>query len=234
MAPPTLPTYESLRESRQPVRPSADFFRLRWYLSGPLSTHVKVLSSAVDSTSPQSPYQTNSTTFHPISNSPVSDPPVSSITVTVRLLDEWAEDWAEAHDGDIDGDQEWTTTEPDGVTTRLLVRCDGEDRPGPGPSLTVSASSSSSRLFVTVHDYIMAVHPWLLALDAEIRSAIGVSHSVPLPARFGVYVRPSSLSPLRLWDEKMMGPRASEADWVRVAALAAEGVAENGEEREQE
>jgi hypothetical protein len=88
----TYPTYESLRKSGG-CSPSVDFVRLRWYLSGHISAKIHVLESAFDATSPQSPYQPSpdSDSFHPISALPVSYPPVSSITVTVGLLDTRAE-----------------------------------------------------------------------------------------------------------------------------------------------
>ena len=221
MANPPLPTYESLAAARQTVWPSPDFFRLRWRLSGPLSTHINVLASAVDATSPQTPYQPSPSTFHPISSSPLSDPPISSITVTINPLDEWAEAWGEAHHGDIGGNQEWDPQEEEEdstTTSRRLIRCCGEERPGPGPSLTVSASGG--RPFVTVHDYVMTVHPWLMGLDAEIRAAIGV-FGVPLPARFDVHVLPYGLSPVLLLDSKTAGPRALESQWRAAAAAVA-------------
>lgn len=96
----TLPSFESLKSSGRHVRPSIDFIRLRWWLSGPVSTKIKVLASAFDPTSPQSPYKSgedDAPTFHPIFESPVSHPPVSSIRVTVSCLDNWAESWADEH-----------------------------------------------------------------------------------------------------------------------------------------
>ncbi|KAK8128692.1 hypothetical protein PG984_009800 [Apiospora sp. TS-2023a] len=56
-----------------------------------------------------------------------------------------------------------------------LLRCCGEDRPTKKWKLTVTPSSNSAAGgFVTVHDYVSAVHPWLMSLRAEIAKADNV------------------------------------------------------------
>ncbi|KAK4032100.1 hypothetical protein C8A01DRAFT_41457 [Parachaetomium inaequale] len=215
-----LASCESVRDTSQRARPSLDFFCLRWFLSGPLSTQIKVLSSVVDAESLQTPYQTDSTSFHPISACPISDPPVSSITVTADVLNGWAGDWEDAHHNHTHGRGDFAT-QPDG--TGLLMRCCGEDRPGPGPSLTVAASRQE---FVTIHDFVMAVHPWLLALEPDIRAAYGVFHSVPLAPEFDILVHPVGLSPLFLLNSKYAHPAALEVERRRVAEVVARKLAE--------
>jgi len=121
-----LPLFE---EAGPGKRPSLDFYRLRWYISGP-STGTNVLASPTDSTSSQSPYQSALDCFHPISESPVSYPAVSSIKVTVGPLEDWTDDWDDEHNG-CHGDVKELVTLTDG--TEQVVGCCGEARPGPGP-----------------------------------------------------------------------------------------------------
>lgn len=220
MAGTIYPTYEWLQKSGR-CRPSIDFVRLRWYLSGPISAKIHVLESASDATSPQSPYQPspNLDSFHSISASPISDPPVSSITVTVSVLDNWTESWEDVHIHCAEPERERVTTLPDG--TKQLERCCGTDRPGPGPSLTVTAGHGDSNPgFVTIHDYIMAVHPWLLAHEADIRLAIGEYPKFALRAEFEIFLYPKILSSLSLKNTRDMRGENKERWWARLASDA--------------
>ncbi len=214
------PTYEWLQKSGR-CRPSVDFARLRWYLSGPILAKIHVLESAFDATSPQSPYQQSpdSDSFHSISTSPISYPPVSSITVTVGLLDNWAESWEDVHIHCAEPERERVTTLPDG--TKHLERCCGTDRPGPSPSLTVTAGGGDlGPGFVTIHDYVTAVHPWLLAHEADIRLAIGAYPKFSLKAEFEIFVYPKLLSPLYLRNTRDVRGENKERWWARLASDA--------------
>lgn len=68
------------------------------------------------------------------------------------------------------------------------------------PSITVTAGGSgyTSPGFVTIHDYVTAVNPWLLAQEVENRAAIGILPMAPLPENFEVLLYPRGLSPLSL------------------------------------
>lgn len=61
-----------------------------------------------------------------------------------------------------------------------IVRCCGHERPRKKKvSLLVRASGE----FVTIHDYVSAVHPWLLSLREDLLMVNGdLWHSIPLPA----------------------------------------------------
>jgi hypothetical protein len=150
---------------------------------------------------------------------------VSSITVTVLQLDNWAESWEDVHIHCAERDREVTTL-PDG--TKQLERCCGTDRPGPGPSLTVTAGSSSSSGgggdsspgFVTIHDYVMAVHPWLLAHEADIRLAIGAYPKHSLKAEFEIFLYPNVLSTLYLKNTREVRGENKERWWARLASNA--------------
>ncbi|KAK4247344.1 hypothetical protein C7999DRAFT_32219 [Corynascus novoguineensis] len=225
-----LPTYESLVQSGTPPRASIDYFRLRWYLSGPISDRIEVLSSPFHFESERSPYQTGPDSFHPISRLPVSRPPVSSIRVTIINLSWPLSDWEEEHKSCGPEKKEMLPVPGSGggdTELPVVVRCCGSDRPDQ-PSITVRApvTSGEQRPFVSIHDYITTVHPWLLSLESDIRAKMPPPH----PRAFDVYVRPlPMLDKLFIWNTKsaswlMMGER-----WKSAARYAAKLAAEEAE-----
>ncbi len=60
----------------------------------------------------------------------------------------------------------------------MLLRCCNTQRPKPLPPLVVTASTQP---FVTVHDYVTAVHPWLLEQKADILASKRLYAPVKLP-----------------------------------------------------
>jgi len=193
-----------------------------------MSAKIHVLESAFDATSAQSPYQPSpdSDTFHSISASPLSHPAVSSITVTVGLFDNWAESWEDVHLHCAEPERERATTLPDG--TKQLERCCGTVRPGPGPSLTVTAGGGNSGPgLVTIHDYVTAVHPWLLAHEADIRLAIGAYPKFSLKPEFEIFVYPKLLSPLYLRNTRDVRGENQEGWWAGLASDAEKWAAES-------
>lgn len=91
-------------------------------------------------------------------------------------------------------------------------------------------SAGDGRPFVTIHDYVMAVHSWLLALEPDIRAVLGHGRAFPLAARYDIHVVPTCLSPLYLSDSGAVKPASYEIWCRRHADLAAKWRAE--EERE--
>ena len=54
--------------------------------------------------------------------------------------------------------------------------------------------------FVTVHDFVIAVHPWLMGLRSDILGALGTlnGHDVPLPAETELMVSCNMLDSLMI------------------------------------
>ncbi|KAF6827211.1 hypothetical protein CMUS01_09095 [Colletotrichum musicola] len=212
-----LPSYDSVVERGSSIWPSVDFFRLRWYLRGPIEKSIVVIADAFDSTSPQEAYQTTTPDggirLHTVSQSCLTTIPVSSITVTVRALDDWEENWLDAHREVDEEDKEYVLLE-DG--TRRLVRVYGEERPGPSPTCVVQATTQP---FVTVGDYVAAVHPWLNSLGGDIRRAKGVWRGAPLSSGCDIFLDPVQLDHLFTWDASSFKP-SEEAKWRSVAKVA--------------
>ena len=191
------PAYEVYREAHQPIGLSSDAKRLKWALEGPLHSAIEVMQSMkYDPKVPTEPYgeQTGPTTiWHPTSQSPLTDPKVSSVIVQIPSVDDWEYEWLEfhrfCHDPDENGedpdeflfgdlpDYDPDSDEEDEVH---LLRCCRADRPRKkGETLLVKATGA----FLTIHDYVSVVHPWLLDRREHILGAEGdLMKNEPLPA----------------------------------------------------
>jgi hypothetical protein len=77
----------------------------------------------------------------------------------------WASETHEHADPDLDSCS-YGEEDPDG--NRKLLKCCGESRPQEPVPLLVKASTKP---FVTIHDYITTVHPWVLSLRQEMLAA---------------------------------------------------------------
>jgi hypothetical protein len=175
-----LPALDSLRCLKTPVFSSMDMLRVRWRPFGSLQSTVEVaedLDAGLNSS--VSPYQINvgvNPSFHRISSSPATDPPVSAITVKMLDLEDWAWRWTEDHENCVEGyddeDQEWMEERGDEddeeEPPRKLMRCCNQNRPQVPQPLVVKPSAKS---YITVHDYIIQVHAWIEDLQADILAA---------------------------------------------------------------
>jgi hypothetical protein len=105
------PSYEALRSAERLIPFSLDAQRIFWSLNGPLATSIEIMEGrASDPDSPREAYfrQTTGgvTSWHPASQSPLTEPKVSSITVRVRGLELWEDDWLDKHRDHADPDDE--------------------------------------------------------------------------------------------------------------------------------
>ncbi|KAK3934510.1 hypothetical protein QBC46DRAFT_368162 [Diplogelasinospora grovesii] len=143
-------------------------------------------------------------TWHEISQLPLTEPKVSSVEASVYDLDQWEFDWMAWHRdhagaefdpeyvtyGDLSDEDRPYANDPkeDGSweedsEKEFLVKCCGEDRPlrKRGVKLVVTPSAGSNP-FVTVQDYVSAVHPWLMSLRGDILEAKTVARPQPYSA----------------------------------------------------
>ncbi|KAI1109755.1 hypothetical protein F5Y14DRAFT_431321 [Nemania sp. NC0429] len=187
-----LPSYEELRRAADPVpiySPEAD--RIYWTLNGPLHSSIWFLSHGSLKPYAQGTDESN-LTWHPISQYPLTEPKISSITVSVSPLDDWEGDWLELHRRHADPDprsnyceSRWgplpdyiyipdpdREEEPEGRGLHLLECC-GFPRPRHIKSSIVVKPSPGNE-FITIHDYLSTVHPFLLESRQNILSALGV------------------------------------------------------------
>jgi len=145
------------------------FKRLFWTLNGPLSTSIFVLNESRDVDGPREPYfhQTlDGTSWHPVSEAPLTEPRISSVAFELDVLCRWEDDWLEHHIHESEDD-------PD------LQSCCGEPRPPPPPPPLI-IRPTGDRDYLTVHDYVSAVHPWIMERRGDILAAMDVWDG-PLP-----------------------------------------------------
>lgn len=193
-----LPTFEAARAAGRYAIFTNDFYRLYWTLIGPLDSAIFVMSDQYyDPQSPLVPYCDKtgaSPAWHSVSQAPLTDFKISAINVSLECLDDWENQWMEIHDehgenarlfpesgwsaqfGPRSNDDNASDSEKEHGT---LLRCCGEDRPfNMNQSLMVKAAGD----FVTVHDYVSVVHPWLIGLRQQILRAAGnLEELEPLP-----------------------------------------------------
>ncbi|KAH0439161.1 hypothetical protein CcaCcLH18_02956 [Colletotrichum camelliae] len=130
--------------------------RLYWTLQGPLSSALFVMPNNLDPDAPREAYfqQTLSgTSWHPIAQEPVTEQPVASLTVQEVHLSDWQNEWYTMNQEGFDDD----------------VQPAPEDFPLEFKPLVVTASSPGA--FVTVQDFVSAVHPWLMGQRNQILRA---------------------------------------------------------------
>lgn len=169
-----IPSFEERCRNNQHPIPSNATSRLLWYIRGPsLKDNVFVLSDSSDPAGPSQLYALEATDskprWHDISREPVTTPAVSSVTVQSRELQGHPDWWASETHRHADPDFDFCVYgEEHGNGTRKLLQCCGEDRPQEHVPLLIKAST---RPFVTIHDYISAVHPWIFSLREGILAA---------------------------------------------------------------
>ncbi|TPX15649.1 uncharacterized protein E0L32_004347 [Thyridium curvatum] len=197
------PTYEAAWATVG-VTPNGAAKLLFMPVQGTVQSAIEVLSSPGDPDTRTPYYNQAAGTYHPISALPISGPKVSSITVHVWELDDWEEAWLELHEhhsepdappgaypgatwGKLSGSSGGEEGEDGEDDEPELLRCCGQARPlGKDAELTIKPSKGwdgQGGGFVTVHDYVSAVHPWLVGLRGDILGAMGTADGLDEPLR---------------------------------------------------
>jgi hypothetical protein len=163
----SLKAYLPLTESTSPMPSSLEFLRLQWCLSSnPTSPAVFVVDDPADVN--RTGNGEAFTPENPIAAALVSERPISAMTISVDLLDNFYGSWHELHyEDDPPGDYD---SEPRPPFKKRCNSCN-EDAPRPsGPRLFIQAPSRYH--FITVGQYVREVLPWLKGLEPPIRRAI--------------------------------------------------------------
>jgi hypothetical protein len=181
-----LPSLEELRGSMNPVeiRFNPETRRIRWTLDGPLETAITVARDYwVDADEVLEPYYLGGEkpAWHPFAQSPLTEPKVSSLELSVEPLLDWDYHWMVTHEDHTEPDAKHTYNPasvlygplPPGGDKGVqlqgdddgehLLMCCGEKRPllylGNEATEVVIRPTTSGGDFVTIHDFISAVHP---------------------------------------------------------------------------
>lgn len=139
------------------VVPSVASKRLFWTLNGPLESAIQVAPSQYYEPGdhmetyfrPATADLTSS--WHSVSQESLMEPQVPTITVRIRCLDDWEELWVELN-------RDYLDTKNDHRRPRAKH---------------IQLEVTTTDAFVTVHDYVSAVHPWLMSMRAKILDALG-------------------------------------------------------------
>lgn len=199
----TFPSYEDLHNFQTGgPRRSDDAVRICWNLQSPLETAISVMEGKyyVADAEREPYFNADTVGWHSISRSFVSEPKISSVTVSIDLLRSYADNWEEFHRGDSEPD--WDN-DPSRVIWGLLLgfesmgvrllKCCGEERPNMSSSLRVRASGE----FLTIHDYVSQLHPWLMERRQDLLGALTILNggtAVPAETELMVaFFRPNTL-----------------------------------------
>lgn len=184
-----------------------------WFLQDDdLSSAITVLQDVADATCTQEPFSPS----HPTSQLALTTSPVSTITVSTDILDDYSSEWASVHQAHAEPeDSPQIAGERLGADGKIEHCCD-EDRPGPGPEIEIMAEPGS---FVTIGYFIETVHPWLRGLESRLRAAKGVVYCVPLEPDIPMFVWPNNGNQLRIGSGKQTKINPAY-NWTNLAKMA--------------
>lgn len=204
--------------------------RLFWRLNGPLEHAITVAPSEYyEPDAVMEPYYLGPASddvdaaprWHAVSQESLLTPPTSSITVRIDCFDDWERNWADQHrecwDEVHDSDRRRLGPRPGDETLdapMVVLECCGEERPwSRDKKLDVVAGAGAC---VTVHDYVSAVHPWLMGMRNEILDVLGKrDDQPPWPPEAKLAVLYLGPGPLRIgyegkwasWHQRPPAPR---------------------------
>ncbi|KAI0400816.1 hypothetical protein F4802DRAFT_583666 [Xylaria palmicola] len=207
-----LPSYEDYYRALTPAVHTNETDRIFWTLNGPLHSSIWIMSRGALKPYAQETDESNPT-WHPISQCPLTEPKVSSITVQVYELDHWEDDWLNLHTRHRDDPEPGeplsgegfhygplTDYDPEvdgpGLSEEHpvhLVECCGEPRPR-GKTLEVVVQPSPGNAFVTIHDWLSTLHPRLLEARDDIIDSMCMMYDRERPAEVKLFVRHPSTS----------------------------------------
>ncbi|KFY28221.1 hypothetical protein V491_00567 [Pseudogymnoascus sp. VKM F-3775] len=186
--PEQYPTFTELLRRAIVPQLSLDAVRLVWYFRGSLETSLSIMTTAYDTDvlEPYFQHTNGGGSWHII-----SQPPVSEIVATVDDLEIWESDWKDFHrnhsDPDVSyeesgyakyGDLPGYDPEKDEDPPHLLKCCNTE-RPMHKEGGVLVTPSASGNGFVTIHDYVTTVHPWLMRNRQDILDAMNCYEQMP-------------------------------------------------------
>ena len=178
--------------------------RLFWTLQGPPNSAISVLAEDCNPDGPREPYLRQGTDHHPVGDEPITTRPFVTLTVTEESIDGWRDEWDNINYEGFDEDV----------------------RPAPGdlpPTFEPVVVTASNGEFISVHDYVTVVHPWLMARRAQILRARHVAddHYTPGEAEERLLVVVQNAEMVVAEDEQ---------EWL---AVLRDSFVENGRRREQ-
>ncbi|WQF87926.1 hypothetical protein CDEST_12940 [Colletotrichum destructivum] len=168
--------------------PSPASRRLFWTLNGPLESAIQVAPSQYyEAGDVLEPYfragdADVAPSWHPVSQESLMVPQVPTVTATIYCLDDWEQLWVELNRYCLD-----TKNDPRRPRSKDV-------------KLEVTAGNGT---FLTVHEYVSAVHPWLMGMRQRLLYALGKTDGkgVPWPPEAKLAVTHLGDGPLHIQTE---------------------------------
>ncbi|KAK5659441.1 hypothetical protein OQA88_642 [Cercophora sp. LCS_1] len=207
--------------------------RLLWRLNGPLERAITVAPSEYYEPDavmepyfrPASPDNDTAPSWHAVSQESLLSPSGSSITVRIRCIDAWEQIWADQHrecyDAVFNSNRRRLGPRPGDETLDApiyVLECCGQKRPwSQDTQLKVVAAGA----FVTIHEYVSAVHPWLMGMRDTLLDVLGkMDGKPPWPTETKLTVLYLGPGPLRIghedewagWHRRLVGGGSAVGD----------------------
>ena len=226
--PEQYPTFAELFSSNVVPRPTLDAVRLVWSFGGSLETSLSVMATAYNTEvlEPYFQHTDGGGSWHAISHSPLTQPPVSEIVATVDDLEIWESDWIDFHRNHSDPDASYEESgyakygdlpgydpEKDEDPPHLL-KCCYTERPRHKEGGVLVTPSASGQGFVTVHDYVTTMHPWLMRNRGDILDAMNRYEDMPDAEHMDLVVDLVTPNCLTIIEK---------SEWVREVSMRREG-----------
>ncbi|KFZ15195.1 hypothetical protein V502_05730 [Pseudogymnoascus sp. VKM F-4520 (FW-2644)] len=191
--PEQYPTFAELFRRDVVPQLTLDAVRLIWSFRGSLETSLSVMATAynTDVLEPYFQHTDGGGSWHAISQSPLTEPPVSAIVAKVNDLENWESDWIDFHHHHADPDASYEESgyakygdllgydpETDENPPHLL-KCCYTERPRHKEGGVLVTPSASGKGFVTIHDYVTTMHPWLMRNRQDIVDAMNCYEHMP-------------------------------------------------------
>ncbi|KAK4102272.1 hypothetical protein N658DRAFT_409271, partial [Parathielavia hyrcaniae] len=175
------PSYEEQDSPQNRVLVNPKVRRIRWTLNGPLEIAITVARDQLfDPDEVAEPYHQG----HPFAQAPLTKPKVSSLKVYIHTLDDWDYFWMEIHRDHTDPDATYDPAEdlygslPGMDGNEHLILCCGEKRPWGRQTQGLVVKAATGH-FVTIHDFISTVHPYLMARRGDILETMNLEPGRP-------------------------------------------------------
>ena len=220
---PLLPSFEEQDNPQDRILLSPKTRRIRWTLDGPLETAIAVARDFFfDPDEVPEPFSSSSgePAWHSFAHSPLTKPKVSSLKLFIDPLDTWDYFWMEVHENHTDPDELYdpadvlygpmpTVDETKRIESdSYLLKCCGSKRPWDKGTTGLVVKATSDSGFVTIYDFIVTVHPYLMARRSDIIEAINID-----PARGGKRFGPETKLMVG-WHRANDISVTDEADWM--------------------
>lgn len=169
----TYPTFDEAAQSPE-FQQNTEGSRLICRIEEPIETAIYVMANRYDIDGPKEPFFTGdpSAPLHPIAEASIYNQPISEMTIIDGTLEDYEHSWWAIHEGDVDAN-------------RACEGC-GYRRGPPPPELVVKAEDKG---FITIGDYVKAVHPWLMQNRQRLLLALA-DECIPLPSSAKLIYQP--------------------------------------------